>query len=324
MSASAQRYSRRRLLWAGLLPLTSACTRSRGKLIGVVPKATSHLFFVSVHAGVDQAARDFHVTVLWNGPTDETDYTRQIQIVDAMIARRVDGLAISATDERALVAPLQRAARAGIPVAIFDSGVNIQDYVSFIATDNYQAGCTAGRQLAALAGGIGEVAMVMQKPGGTSTVLRERGFEDIISREFPAIRIVARQFGMADPAKSRAAAENILTGHPALAGIFASSEAASIGAIHAIRSRNLSGKVRLVTFDSSEEHLQGLNDGTVDVMLVKNPFRLVYEAVKSLAQKLNAQTPMKRLDLPVRVIVKSDLGKPEIRALLFPDWMKSK
>jgi ribose transport system substrate-binding protein len=321
---SAHLCTRRRLLLAGLLPLSAACRRSRGKIIGVVPKATSHLFFVSVHAGVEQAARDLQVGVLWNGPTDETDYTRQIQIVDAMVARQVDGLAISATDERALVAPLERASRAGIPVTIFDSGVNFESYVSFIATDNYQAGCTAARTLAALAGGKGDVAMVMQKPGGTSTVLREQGFEDTMSKAFPRIRIAARQFGMADPVRSRAAAENILTGHPALAGIFASSEASSIGAIHAIRSRGLSGKVKLVTFDSSADHLQGLKEGTVDVMLVQDPFRIGYEAVKSLAEKLGGRTPAKRLDLPVRVIVRSDLDKPEIRALLFPEWLKGK
>lgn len=301
-----------------------ACRRPPGMVIGVVPKATSHLFFVSVHAGVEQAAHDLKVSVLWNGPADETDYTRQIQIVDAMVARQVDGLAISATDERALVAPVERAVRAGIPVTIFDSGVNIQDYVSFIATDNYRAGCTAAEMLASLIGGKGAVAMLMQKPGGTSTVLRERGFEETIAKTLPDVRIVARQFGMGDPAKSRAAAENILTAQPALAGIFASSEASSIGAIHAIRSRGLSGRIRLITFDTSEDHLQGLKDGTVDAMLVQDPFRLGYEAVKSLAVKLRGGTPMKRLDLPVRVVVRRDLDKPEVRALISPEWLKAK
>lgn len=315
---------RRHLILGGLSAFLTGCGRSRERVIGVIPKATSHLFFVSVHAGVQKASADFHVSILWNGPLDETDYTRQIEIVDAMVARQVDGLAISATDERALVAPLERALRAGIPVTVFDSGVNIANYVSFIATGNYQAGCTAARMLAALIGGKGEVAMVMQKPGGTSTVLREQGFEDTIAKGYPGIRIAARQFGMADPARSRAAAENILTGHPDLAGLFASSEASSIGAIHAIRSRNLSGKIKLITFDSSEDHIEGLRDGTVDVMLVQDPFRIGYEAVKSLAEKLRGLTPAKRLDLPARAIVRSDLDKPEVRALLFPEWQKER
>src|SRR5882724_830364 len=212
--------TRRNLLLGNAVALLTGCRRSRQKLIGVVPKATSHLFFVSVHAGVEQASRDLHVDVQWNGPNDETDYTRQIQIVDAMVTQRVDALAISATDERALVAPLERALHAGIPVTVFDSAVNIENYVSFIATDNYGAGCTAARKLAGLISGAGEVGMVMQKPGGASTGARERGFEETLQKEFPKIRIVARQFSMGDRARARAAAENILTARPDLAGIF--------------------------------------------------------------------------------------------------------
>jgi ribose transport system substrate-binding protein len=308
--------TRRHVILANASLAVSACNRSRQKVIGVVPKATAHLFFVSVHAGVDQAARDLRVNVLWNGPADETDYTRQIEIVDSMITRHVDALAISATDERALVAPLQRAISAGIPVTVFDSAVKIDGYVSFIATDNYGAGCTAARKLASLIGGNRTVGMVMQKPGGASTELRERGFADTIGKEFPSVRIVARQYGMADPARSRAAAENILAAHPDLGGIFASSEASSIGSILAIRSRNLSGKTKLVTFDLSDTHIEGLNNGTVDVMLLQDPFRLGYEAVKSLVEQLSGTTHARRLELPVHVIVKADLDKPEVRALL--------
>jgi ribose transport system substrate-binding protein len=223
-----------------------------------------------------------------------------------------------------LAAPLERAIQAGIPVTIFDSGVNIENYVSFVATDNYGAGCTAARRLVAFIGGKGKVAMVMQKPGGTSTGLRERGFEETMAKEFPAASIAARQYGMADRAKSLAAAENILTAHPDLSGIFASSEAASIGSIQAIQSRKLAGKVKLITFDFSETHVVALKDGTIDLMLVQDPFRIGYEAVKSLADKLAGGTPARRLDLPAREIVKADLEKPEVQALLFPEWLKGK
>ena len=86
----------RRSWLLGAAALLGACGRSQRKTIGVVPKATAHLFFESIHAGVDQAGRDFSVDILWNGPNEETDHSRQIQIVDAMVARRVDAMAISA------------------------------------------------------------------------------------------------------------------------------------------------------------------------------------------------------------------------------------
>ena len=309
---------RRHILLGPLLPWFVACRGSGEKVIAVVPKATSHLFFVSIHAGVDAAAREFGVKTLWNGPNEETDHARQIQIVDAMVAQHVDGLAISATDERALAAPVERAIRAGIPVTVFDSGVNATGYVSFIATDNYGAGCTAARRLAGLIGGGGKVGMVMHKPGGTSTLLREQGFEETLKKEFPNIAIAARQFGMSDPSRSLTAAENILTSQPGLGGIFASSEPSSLGAIQAIRSRGLSGKVKLITFDTSEEHVSALKDGTIDVMLVQDSFRIGYEAVRSIADKLAGRTPTTRLDIPAQQIVRADLGKPEVDALVSP------
>jgi ribose transport system substrate-binding protein len=241
-----------------------------------------------------------------------------MQIVDAMVAQKVDAMAISATDERALSASVARAIRAGIPVTVFDSGVNVEDYVTFVATDNHGAGRRAARLLAELCGGRGTVAMVMQKPGGTSTGLRERGFEETLTKEFPDVRIVARQFGMSDRAKSRAAAENMLTAHPSLNGMFASSEASSVGAIQAITSRGLTGQVKLITFDTSDAHVEALQNGVIDVMLVQDAFRIGFEAVKSLVDKLAGETPQRRMDLPAREVRRGDLEKPDVQALLKP------
>lgn len=310
-------YIRREFLLSAI-PLLTSCARPRRQRIGVVPKATSHLFFVAVHAGVNRAAKDTGVEVEWNGPNDETDHGRQMQIVDAMVIQHVDALAISATDEHALQAPVERAIRAGIPVSIFDSGVNVDNFVTFVATDNYGAGVTAARKLAELCHGKGDVAMVMHKPGGTSTMLREQGFEETVAKELPGIRIVARQYGMADRARARAAAENIVTANPRIAGVFASSEASSLGAIQAIATRGLSGKTRLITFDTSESHVEALQNGTIDIMLVQDSFRIGYEAVKSLADKLQGRVPPRQIDLPAQVITKADLNKPEVQSLIKP------
>jgi len=319
LTFSTNLYFRIVLLFAALS--LASCQHRSKKLIAVVPKATSHLFFVSVHAGVLAAERDFGVEVLWNGPQDETDYSRQIEIVDSMITRHVDALAISATDHTALVAPVKRAMQAGIPVTVFDSGLDVKGYVTFVATDNYGAGQTAARKLAELIHGTGKVAELMQKPGGSSTGDRERGFDDTMAKEFPAINIIARQYGMGDPAKSRNAAEDILTAHQDLDGIFASAEANSIGAIQAIKARGLAGKIKLITFDSSDIHVAALKDGTIDVMLVQDAYRIGYEAVHSLVMKLNGQTPPPQMDLKVHVIRKQDLDQPDVQALLFPKWI---
>ena len=198
--------------------LLTACQSSKKKVIGVVPKGTSHIFWQSVQAGAIAAGRELGVDVVWNGPAQETEYGRQIQIVDSMIARRVDGLAVAATDKTALVAPIERAAKAGIPVTVFDSGVDSENILTFVATNNYEGGQMAARKLADLVHGQGEVAIVMNAPGSGSTMDREKGFADAMSKEFPNIHIVAAQYGMSDRAKARDVAENMLSAHTGLVG----------------------------------------------------------------------------------------------------------
>jgi len=303
---------------SAMVLLAGACNRSQKRRIGVVPKGTSHVFWLTVHSGAEAAGQKFGVEIIWNGPPLETEYDRQMQIVDSMIAQHVDGLAVAAAERNALNRSLDRAAELKIPVTVFDSGVDSSNYMTFLATDNYAAGRMGARELARLMDSKGTVAMVMHAPGSGSTMDRERGFDDVMRTEFPQIKIVARQFGMSDRSKAMGAAENILTAHPDLNGIFASSEPSSIGTALALKSRNLSGKVKFVSFDSSDTLIQDLKGGTIDAMVVQDPFKMGFEAVKTLVDKLNGATPPKRIDLPARVIRKADLDKPDVHELLFP------
>ncbi len=304
------------------LSLLAACQGRKKKLIAVVPKGTAHLFWVSVQAGAMAAGQQSGVDITWQGPPAETDYDRQIQIVDSMLARHVDGLALAATERKALVQSLDRAAALGIPVTVFDSGVDSDKYMTFIATNNYEGGQIAARELARLVKGKGTVAMVENAPGSASTMDRERAFEDVIHKEYPQIEIVARQFGLSDRAKAMTAAENILTAHPDLNGMFASAEPSSLGAALALKARGMGGKVRLVAFDASEPMVEELKAGIIDATVAQDPFGMGFQAVKTLVDKLNGQTPPKHIDLSPHLIHREDLDKPEIHALLFPDIQK--
>jgi ribose transport system substrate-binding protein len=300
----------------------ASCQRSKKKVIAVVPKGTAHIFWQSVQAGAIAAGRELGVEVVWNGPSQETEYSRQIQIVDSMIARHVDGLAVAATDRTALAGPIDRAAKAGILATVFDSAVDSDNILTFVATNNYEGGQMAARKLAELVQGKGKVAMLMNAPGSASTMDREKGFEDVIAKEFPNIQIVDRRFGMSDRAKSRDAAENILSAHTDLDGMFASAEPSSVGAALAIRARNLADKVSLVAFDSTDGLVADLKTGVIDALVVQDPFRMGYQAVKTQVDALNGHKLPKRMDLSARVITREDLDKPDVKQLLFPDLSK--
>lgn len=303
---------------AAILLITS-CQQSKKRTIAVIPKATSHVFWVAVEKGAQSAGKELGVDVVWNGPPSETDYSRQIQIVDSMINRRVDAIAIAASERKALVAPVERALAQKIPVTIFDSGIESENYTSFVATNNFEGGQLAARCLAKLVGGEGEVAMVMHAPGSASTMDRERGFEEVLKNEFPKIQLVATQFGMSDRSKARAAAENILTAHPNLKGLFGSSEPSSVGAALAVKARGLSGKVKVVAFDSSDNLAEDLKGGAIQAMVVQDPYEIGYQAVKTLVDHLDGKTPPKRINLSAKVIYSEDATKPENQRLLKPE-----
>jgi ribose transport system substrate-binding protein len=300
----------------------AGCNRSNQREIAVIPKGTAHVFWQTVHAGAIAAGQEFNVKILWNGPPAETEYSRQIEIMDSMIARHVSGIALAATDRNALNASIDRAAAQKIPVTVFDSGVDTTNYQSFVATDNFAGGQAAARTLAKLIGGKGEVGMVANAPGSLSTMDRERGFKDVMAKEFPRVRIVAEQFSMSDRAKGLAATENILTAHANLDGIFASAEPASVAAAQALKSRGLAGKVKLVAFDSGDTLVAGLQEGVIDALVAQDPFKMGFEAVRTVVDALDGKTPPKRVDLQAAVITKADLDKPEIHALLYPDLQK--
>jgi ribose transport system substrate-binding protein len=274
---------------------------------------------VSVHAGALSAGQEFALEVLWNGPPTETDYSRQVQIVDSMIARRVDGIALAACDRKALTGVVDRAAAANIPLTVFDSGLDSTNFMSFLATDNVEGGRMGARTLGKLLGGKGEVGIIMHAPGSVSTSDREAGFQEVMQKEFPGIKVVQSQFSMGDRAKGMAVTENILTANPEIDGLFASSEPSAIGATQAVKARNLTGKVKLVGFDSTDSMIEDLKGGVLNAIVVQDPFRMGYEAVKTIADKLNGKQPPKRTDLPAVVVTLENLQTAEIQKLLYPD-----
>ncbi len=300
----------------------SACDQSERTRIGVIPKAVAHVFWKSVHAGAIAAGREAGIDIEWKGPPTETDFSRQIEIVDSMINARVDGIVLAPTEATALSTVVERANKQGIPVTIFDSAINTDKYVSFVATNNYDAGVLAARQLAKLLDSESQVIVVKMVPGSASTTQREKGFEETLTREFPGIQVLAEQYCMADRARALAVSENMLTAHPNVDGVFASAEPATIGAAKALRSRGLDGKVKLVGFDFSVTIEKDLRDGIIDALIVQDPFNIGYEAVKTIIAKIGGRTPEKRIDSPATVVTLDNLADPTIDELVHPDLDK--
>ncbi len=318
MKRQWQTHSRRGFLL--LAAAGAACRRSDKKVIGVVPQGQSHVFWQSIHAGAVAAARELDVEVIWNGPPNEGDFNGQLKILDAMINRRVDALAFAPADRKAMVGAVERAVRQEIPVIVFDTGVETDLYTAHIATDNYAAGVLAARRMGQILAGKGNVVMVAVQPGIASTMAREQGFEDTIRKEFPEIRILDKRYGMADFAKSLQVTENMLTAYPTLDGIFASNESSTVGAAQALKPRQ--GKIRMVGFDWSPTLSEALESGVIDSLVVQDPFRIGYQAVRAAVEKINGGTPERIQSLPPLLVTRDNLNDPEVQKQLNPDLDK--
>jgi ribose transport system substrate-binding protein len=320
--APAPRFGRSRIVLGllALLALLAGCNRDHRKVIAVIPKGNSDLFWQSVHAGAVKAARESNVDVVWDGPATETDYGVQLQKVDAMLSRRVDAIALAPIDRQALVSVVNRAADRKVPVVIFDSGIDTDKFVAQVATDNYKAGQMAAERMGKVLDGKGTVVIVAVKPGAASTEAREKGFEDVIHQKFPGIRILDKRYGMALVSQSLLVTENMLTAHPDVNGIFASNESTTIGATQALRSRPR--KVKLVGFDWSPTLLDDLQSGLIDSLVIQDPFQMGYQALLSAVKHLQGKPVTRIVELAPQLIDRENLNDSAIQVQLHPDLQK--
>jgi ribose transport system substrate-binding protein len=285
-------------------------------VIAVIPKGVSHSFWQTVKAGADAAGKDLNVGIDWKGPASETDISGQINIVEDAINRRVSGIVLAPSHGDALVKMVVQAQKEGIPVTIFDSGISTEQYVSYVSTDNRQGGVVAARRIGERLGGKGKVAILGVKKGSVSTDEREDGFRETIETQFPDIKIVQLLYGEANAVISLTRAEDILTGHPDLNGLFASNESSTVGAVRALIQRNLAGKVVLVGFDATPDLVNNVKDGAIDSLVLQNPYKMGYEGVKTLVDKLNGKEPRRRIDTGVHLLTKENMDTPEMQQLI--------
>jgi ribose transport system substrate-binding protein len=288
--------------------------------IAVIPKGTTHEFWKSIHAGAARAARELGVEILWKGPQKEDDRAQQITVVEDFISRGVDGIVLAPLDDRALMRPVQDAVREGIPVVVIDSGLQGRDYVSYVATDNFQGGVLAARRLGGLLGGRGRIFLIRYQEGSASTEQREAGFLQTITAEFPAIELLVKdQYAGATTETAYQLAENLLSRFPDVEGIFAPNESSTFGTLRALQESRLAGRVAFVGFDSSPKLVQGLRDGHIQGLVIQNPDKMGYLGVKTMVAFVRGEPVEPVIDTGVVLATKDNMDSPAIAALLSPD-----
>ena len=291
--------------------------------IAVIPKGTMHVFWKSVHAGAAQAEKELpNVKIDWQGPVQEDDRASQISLIETFIQKRVDGIVLAPLDDKAIVAPVVAAKKAGIPTVIIDSDLADPDaYVSFVATNNYEGGKLGAQRIAELLGEKGgKVVLLRYQVGSASTENREKGFMDEIAKHKSIQVISSDQYAGATVESAMTAAQTLLTkfGEGQVDAIFCPNESSAYGMLRALVTAGRAGKVKYVGFDASDRLIEALKKGEIQGLVVQNPVKMGYEGVKTMVAHLRGQKVEKRVDTGVVLVTPDNLSQPDIDKLVHP------
>jgi len=293
--------------------------------IAVIPKGTTHEFWKSIHAGSNKAAQELaaqgnEVEVIWKGPLREDDREQQIQVVEGFAAQGVNGIVLAPLDNRALVRPVADAQRAGVPTVIIDSGLESEEIVSFVATDNRKGGSLAAERMGQLLNGKGKVLVLRYAEGSASTTEREAGFLETIKQKFPEIELVSTdQYAGATRDTAKRASENLLNRFgDEVQGIFTPNESSTAGMLLALQDIGKAGKVSFVGFDSSQTFIDAINANQLHGIVVQNPFNMGYLGVKTMVDSLLGKPVDRKIDTGVMLVTKDNMQSPEVQTLLHP------
>lgn len=276
--------------------------------IAIVPKALTGEYWARCKRGAMKAQKELGVRVDFIGPPSEVDVDKQVEIVENLISRGVDGIGISPCDGDALVPVIEKAIEKGIPVVTVDSDANTDKRLCYIGTDNRKAGRVAGEQMVKLLNRRGKVLIITGVPGAQNLMERVAGFKEVISKH-PGITIVSEQACQSDQVLALNIAENALTADRDLAGIFGVNAFGAPGAAQAVESCGLAGKVKIVGFDAMPDTLKFCADGVVHAIVEQRPYKMGYLAVKLLKDAIEGKKIPRVVDTGVDVITPTEAKK---------------
>jgi ribose transport system substrate-binding protein len=284
------------------------------KTLAWIPKSTDSSFWLAIKRGAEKAGEELGYEVLYVGVQDQTNIPGQINLVNDMVTRRIDGILIAATDAKALSDPVTRAIEAGVPVITVDSGIDPDTSLAYIATDNIGAARLAAQTLAELIGGKGKVGDIGITAGSQTGYERENGFLEEI-KNHPDIEVLPVQYSGCSPAKALNIATDMHTGNPDLVGFYGACDGAGTGAGQLSKQKELD--LRIVAFDSSAEEFELFKEGFIDALILQDPYKMGYDGVYAMDTILKGGTVEPRtVAIPAQVVTLENMNEPAIQKLL--------
>ena len=253
----------------------------------------------------------------------------QVPIIEAIIARGdIDLFFTAPTSTEALIPVLKKIHDKGIPVITVDTYLGNGDYtkesnfsfpLAYIGTDNVKGGMVIAESLAKLIGEKGKVMLENTNPDVSSVKGREQGFLEGM-KKFPNIKVVAVEYCLDNQEKAQAQVAAVLQKNPDLAGVFGVNVFSAQGAYRAVVNAGLTGAVKIATWDATQDLINALKKGEVDLVLAQMPAEIGSKAVEwgvKYLKKEVKEIPNKK-DVPgFFVFTKENVDKPESQQYIY-------
>jgi len=285
--------------------------------IPLISKGFQHQFWQAVKQGALQAAKDYNVSVTFEGPESESMVDKQIEMLQAALDKHPSAIGLAALDSKAVIPLLERARTEHIPVIGFDSGVDSDIPVTTAATNNVAAAALAADKLAALIGDQGEIAVIVHDQTSRTGIDRRDGFVNQIKRKHPKITIVDLQYGGGDHLKSTDLAKAIIQSHPNLKGFFGANEGSAIGVLNGVTEMKKQGKIAVVGYDSGQAQLDAVRSGVMAGAITQNPVGIGYKCVEAAVKALKGEKLPKTIDTGFFWYDKTNIDSKQIAPLLY-------
>ncbi len=305
------------VLLAVLIVLASAVVVAKELYIAMISKGFQHQFWQAVKQGAEQAGRDFGVRVTFEGPETEAMIDKQIEMFLNALARKPDAIGLAALDAKALIPYVEMAAKQGIPVICFDSGVESDIPLTTVATNNIEAAAHAADRMASLIGYEGKIAVIVHDPVSRTGIERRDGFVNRIKEKYPNIQIVAVEYGGGDHLRSADIAKAIITAHPDLKGFFGANEGSAVGIVLAVRELRMQGKIVVVGYDAGKHQLDAIREGLMAGAITQNPVGMGYKAVEAAIKAIRGEKLPKFIDSGFYWYDKTNIDAPILKPLLY-------
>jgi ribose transport system substrate-binding protein len=284
----------------------------------LIPGISTDAFYITMRKGANAAAKKLGVKLVFQGAPNAFSAPTQIPYLNAAIARHPDAILIAPTDKTALIAPIQRAISAGIPVVTVDTFITKPIAFTNVSTDNLAGGHAAAKALIAAIGGSGEVAGISVNPGISTTDQRQQGFEAELKKH-PNVKYLGTQYCNDDQTKATNIMTALLSAHPNLKGVFAMNVVSGNGVTAAVKAAGKSGQVKLVEFDAGPPQVQALKGGTIAALVAQYPYGIGQMGVNLAYKWVTGKRAgiKKHYGTGSAVITRANVNSPTIKRFLY-------